>query len=106
MIRYRQSITIQNKVKTPDGYGGTDVTWSDYKTVGCDVVLLSGSEYLRAQQLTDPYDVNIFTDYDRTITSDMRVKFSGKTLNIKDVLPIMPDINGEYTQLNLKCSSY
>lgn len=70
-----------------------------------EVVALSGDEIIEADQLNNPLDFTVFMDYDPRINSDMRVFFGELVLEIHAPLPTMPDFNGEYEQLILKCSS-
>lgn len=109
---YPHTVTIEQKVSVPDGYGGYTVTWNALKTYDCEVVPVGGREYYVAQQMTNPITLNVNGDYDDEIKSayekdpDLRVNFNDEPYNIEGIIPTLPDINGDYEQMSLNCSTW
>lgn len=105
MNQYPHTVEIQHYTKVSDGGGGYVQQWVKLMDKECEVSAVNGSEYYQAQQITNPINFNVNMDYDAAIKPDMRVVFGGVTMKIVSALPILPDINGEWEKLTLKCVS-
>lgn len=96
-------ITIQ-KLKSIRKPGGIyEDTWTDLKEIDINPVIPSGSEYLQGKSINEKVYIDIYIDYDDEIKSNMRVKFMDYTLEIESILPKLPDINGDYRKMVIKC---
>lgn len=78
-----ERITIQGETRTPDGYGGYTVEWTDVATVWARVVPLRGREQIEAQQLgaSQMYRVTI---RNRAVDPAQRIMWRGRVLNIRE----------------------
>lgn len=107
MNEYPHSIVIEQYSKTQDpNTGEFTETWNEYGTFDAEVTAVNGSEFYEAQKLTSAIDYSIMMDYDSGIKANMRVIFGAITMEISaKPIPLMPDINGDFEKLNLKCVS-
>jgi SPP1 family predicted phage head-tail adaptor len=104
---YPHTIVIEQYTKAQDpNTGEFTETWSTYGTFDAEVTSLTGSEFYEAQKLTSAIDYNIMMDYDSGVNASMRVVFGAITMEVSaKPIPLMPDINGLFEKLNLKCVS-
>lgn len=106
ILQYPHTVRIEQKTSVPDGYGGYTETWTTAVEYDCEVVPVGGKEYYVAQKMTNPIEVNINGDYDGSIKPGMRVKFGDDLFNIEGIIPTLPDINGEYEEMSMNCSTW
>lgn len=82
-----QRITIQRSTLTPDGIGGSTITWADYVKVWTQVTPkpLKAHETMVDDRMTATQIV-WFTIYDRKdLTEKDRVVWYGRILNIRSI---------------------
>jgi SPP1 family predicted phage head-tail adaptor len=79
--KMRHRVEIQTEALTSDGGGGGSSAWTTVATVWAEVKPLTGSEGLRAMQLTNPVTHEIRMRQ-RTIPSGARLLHRGRVLNI------------------------
>lgn len=96
-------ITIQKLTSIRQPGGEYLEEWNDFKTIDVNPVIPSGTEYLQGKSINERVYIDIYVDYDSEIKSDMRVKFMDYTLEIESILPKLPDINGDYRKMVIKC---
>lgn len=81
----RHSISIERATKTPDGAGGTTVTWASIGTVQALVKPVSGSERVFAQRIEANTSHLIYTRWRDILPSD-RVNFNGRVMQIRAII--------------------
>jgi SPP1 family predicted phage head-tail adaptor len=94
----RELITIQGEVRTPDGGGGVDLSWSSRCRVWAEVLPARGGEQLEAAALgaTTLFYVTIRWRSDVT-EKDRIVRADGDLLNIRNVVD--PDARRQWTRI-------
>jgi SPP1 family predicted phage head-tail adaptor len=93
-----RTITIQAFSSTVDDYGTPTETWTDFATVRAALVQASTDEYLRAYGETDALAVIFRTRWLDGLTTEHRVVYDGRNLNIREVKEI-----GRRKGLELRC---
>lgn len=106
MVMYPHEIIIREYTEQQDPNSGEYTkTWADVDTFEAEVTTPSGMEQIEAMKLNNPLDYVVHMEHDSRIKPRMRVAHQGKELDIHAVLPSLPDINGDYEALILRCSS-
>lgn len=100
MNEFPHTAIFRKSTKLTDGGGGYTYEWSDAFTSEAFVCPISGSEYVQAQQLTNPVDYSVFVPYREDITPDMRIFSDGKLLDVQSA-PL--DQGGQKEVILLKC---
>lgn len=99
---FRQVITIQQPVKTQNGYGEQSTDYLDFLTTRASYEPLTGREFFDKEQITEQIDVYFRVRYNscKNVTSNMVVLYRGIVYQIM-YDPINPD--GQQKQLLLGC---
>jgi len=99
---FRHRITIQKKNPGIDSDGIPQDNWTDYAHAYAMVEGINGTRYFNAEASTVLASVLFHIRYQRNIQIDtsMRVVYSGKNYNIKDVI----DTDGKHIEWQLPCS--
>ncbi|MEK4798058.1 phage head closure protein [Thermoactinomyces sp. FSL K6-2592] len=86
--RLKHRVTLQEEVKTPDGGGGSVVTWQDVATVWASVEPLKGRELYAAQQVRATLTHKIIIRYrpDISVNVKMRAVYNNRIFNITSVI--------------------
>ena len=84
--KLRQRVTIQELVRTDDGYGGITETWQDVATVWAAVEPLRGNERYRAQQVQSELSHKVTMRYRAEIKPQTRLLYGVRVLEIEAVL--------------------
>lgn len=101
MNEFPHTAVFRKASKVSDGGGGYKVgPFEDVFTSEAFVCPISGSEYVQAQQLTNPVDYSVFVPYREDITPDMRIFSDGKLLDVQSA-PL--DQGGQKEVILLKC---
>lgn len=96
----RHRITVQEPVKSPDGYKGHTVQWRDLIEVWASVEPLSGREYFYSHQIKAEVTHRVKIRYRTDITVKMRIKLSeDRALAIESIL----DLQERHEILELLC---
>lgn len=98
--KLRHRVTLQELVKTDDGYGGIAETWRDVATVWAAVEPLSGDERYAAQQVQSDLTHRVTIRYRAGVRPQMRVMYAGRVLQIVAVI----DREERHRYLELLCS--
>lgn len=80
--RLRHRLTIQAETRDQNGYGEETRSWSDVAEVWGEAKCLAGREAIRAQQTCPEANWLVTIRWRPGITSDMRVVYDGRILNI------------------------
>ncbi|MEC0248891.1 phage head closure protein [Paenibacillus chitinolyticus] len=96
----RHRITLQKKETGTNDEGLPAVQWTDFATVSAAVEPLRGREYFAAAAANAESTVRVRIRYRQGVTSDMRVLYNGRTLEIQSP-PIDP--NERHRELHLMC---
>jgi SPP1 family predicted phage head-tail adaptor len=96
----RERITIQRKVATGDGQGGTVVAWAVRAVVAAALEALSGREAILAQQITATFTRAFVIRYRTDVSVTDRIVWARRTLQIDSVVD--PDNDARF--LRLTCS--
>lgn len=106
MIEFPHEITVRDYSEGQDPNTG-EITkgWSDLDTFEAEVTTPSGTEQIEAMKMENPLDYVIHMEYDSRVKPNMRVVHKANELSIQSVLPSLPDLNGDYERLILRCSS-
>ena len=107
MLEYPHEVDLLHYTTTTDPNSGERTqTWAtEVGGIPAEVTTPTGTEIMEAMKMENPLDYTIHMDYDERVKSEKRIQFKGMTLAIHAVLPTMPDINGDFEKLTLKCSS-
>lgn len=99
---FRQVITIQQPIKTQNGYGEQSTSYTTFLTTRASYEPLTGREYFDREQITEQIDVYFRVRYPscKNVTSDMIVLYRGSTYQIM-YDPINPD--GQLKELLIGC---
>lgn len=82
----RRVVVIQSSTGTADGMGGKeDITWSDFLKVFAKIEPYSAREQFEKQQLKPRVTHKVTIRYVDGLTSDMRVKYGDRYLQIKGI---------------------
>lgn len=95
----RERATLQAPVRTPDGAGGADVSWSDVATVWASVMVLSGRERPAGERMEARRRLQVLIRYRSDVTPDMRLMWQGRVLDIRTLC----DIDGKRHMLLIDC---
>jgi SPP1 family predicted phage head-tail adaptor len=85
--KLRHRITIQQLIDGQDEIGQPAQTWSDVATVWADIRHKSGSEAIKADQVTSTVQASIRIRYRTGINAGMRAVHGATVYDIKSVLP-------------------
>ena len=96
--RLDREITIQAFSSTVDEYGTPVEAWNDFATVRAQIIQTSTEEALRAYGETDALAVVFRIRWLAGVTTDHRVVYEGKNLNIRETKEI-----GRRKGLELRC---
>lgn len=93
-----RTIKIQAFSSTVNEYGTPAEMWTDVATVRAQIVQASTEEYLRAYGETDALAVIFRIRWIATVTTEHRVVYEGRNLNIREVREI-----GRRNGIELRC---
>ena len=94
-----RSITIKAHTRTGTTPAGAPIlSWTVFATVRAQIIQMSTEEYLRAYGETDSLAVIFRLRWLAGVTTEHRVVFEGRTLNIREVKEI-----GRRHGLELRC---
>lgn len=94
----RHQVTIQRQVRTEDGAGGGEISWSDVGTVWAEIKPARASEKFFAQKLEQNVTHTVKLRDRFELESDQRLKFGDRVFHIRGVLN--PDERNRWTILN------
>lgn len=97
--KLRERVTLERMVRTPDGFGGTGVSWSLVATCRAEVISFKGREHTRAGRTETRTPFRVVTRYREDVTSAMRIRWRDRLLDIQSVI----DPDGERRWLALDC---
>jgi len=95
----RERVTLQSPMRTADGAGGADVSWTDVTTVWAKVEEGAGSERLTGERLAAQAALSLTIRYRAGVTTEMRALWNARVLNIRAVR----DKGGRKRFLTLEC---
>jgi SPP1 family predicted phage head-tail adaptor len=82
----RHVATLQDKVTTPDGYGGQNVEWTDRRTLRCEVREVSAMQRMENMRRNSPVTHEVVARFEDDLTATeapkRRLLFEGQALNI------------------------
>ena len=84
--KLRHRINVQRATKTPDGGGGSSVSWPNVATVRAYVKPISGGERLQALRLESDITTRIFVRYGLDVLPSDRIEYNGRLFVIKAIL--------------------
>lgn len=94
----RHRVEIQHPVAgAPNAYGEAAIAWTKLRTAWAAVEPLSGRELVEAQAVSARASARVRMRYHGDITTDMRVLWRDRTLNIEAVL----DVDGRARETHL-----
>lgn len=97
--KLRERVTLERMERTPDGFGGATVSWSQVATCRAEVISFAGREQQRAARTERRSPWRVVTRYREDATSSMRILWRGRTLDIQSVI----DPDGERRWLAMDC---
>lgn len=98
--KLRHRVTLQELVKTDDGYGGIVETWQDVATVWAAIEPLRGNERYTAQQVQSELTHKVTIRYRAGIKPQMRILYGNRVFDIEAVI----DVDERHRWLELLCS--
>lgn len=98
--RLRRRIQLQSATETRDAHGQPVKTWSTQATVWASVEPAHGREYIQARQVAQENLWRVMIRYRSDVTSDWRIVYGAKTLEIESV--INPDEDDRLLQIYCK----
>ena len=87
-LRQRITFLKPSPSENTDTLNARTVDYIEYKTVWASVLPMSGKEYAEAQKLRSETTYNVIVRYRPDITTDMKIRYGKKELNIISVLNI------------------
>ena len=78
-------IIVEQNTPTRDAFGGLVDSWDTYATVWASVTPMIGVETYKSDQLNASITHKIVIRYLASLTTQMRINFGGRYLNIKSV---------------------
>ena len=78
----RHRMTIQSQVATPDGMGGSTITWADVATVWADIRPVSGAERAQADRLMLDVSHSILMRHRALSATTERLTMDGRVFNV------------------------
>jgi SPP1 family predicted phage head-tail adaptor len=81
----RERVTLQSPLRTPDGAGGAEVTWTSGATVWAKVEDRGGGERVAGERLAAGTKLRLTIRYRSGITTEMRGLWNARVLNIRAV---------------------
>ena len=97
--RLSKRVQLQSATEARDAHGQPVRTWVNQKTVWAAVEPIRGRELETARQLASEATIRVIVRYRADITTDWRVIYSGKTLEITEI--INEDFDNRY--LVMRC---
>lgn len=97
--RLRHRITIQEPVVARNGFNEAITTWSNVATVWASVEPISGREFFAAEHVQSEITHRVRLRYRPGVTSEMRVSFGGRYLQIESVI----DVRERNAEMQLMC---
>lgn len=85
-----QRIELEHIVQAPDGGGGYVESWVSYAHVWANVRPMSGRERFQAQQTQAAADYRFTIRYRDDVTEADRIRWRGKTYNIRFIADAGP----------------
>lgn len=95
----RERVTLQSPMRSADGAGGADVSWTDAATVWAKVEEGAGSERLTGERLAARAALTLTIRHRAGLTTEMRALWNARVLNIRAVR----DRDGRKRFLTLEC---
>ena len=86
MTEFPHVIIIEKGTKVSDGAGGYKEDWTVFKSINAHVQPISGKTFFHAQQIESEINYKVFTEFDKEITSSMRVMHQNKPLIIDTII--------------------
>ena len=86
--RIRHRLILQQELKTPDSAGGFVRTWQDITDLWAEITPLNGKEKFFSERLQSALTHRVFIRYRSGITTENRLVFNGRALNIRSVMNI------------------
>jgi SPP1 family predicted phage head-tail adaptor len=83
MDEYPHTVTFQESIETDDGGGGKIQSWVDLFTTEAHVQPVKSSEYVSAQQLTNPINHEVYYPYQKGVKGHMRALYDEQTLELR-----------------------
>lgn len=96
-LRFR--VTLEQEGGPGDGRGGKARSWTTLGTVWANIVPLTGSEQLKAGQVTGNVSHRIEIRYLADVTSKLRVVFGTRVFTVRAVI----DVGERKTEMHLLC---
>lgn len=85
MATLNNRITVESATTVADAYGGQTVTWSTAYNLWADIRAVKGREEERLGRLVSVETYLFTVRYGPTLSTDQRIVWNGKTLNIRSV---------------------
>lgn len=88
--KLRHRVDIETKVKTPNGSGGSTLTWSAITAskIRAFIKPISGNERLQGMRLESDVTHRVFMRYRDDFTAADRINYNGRLMQIRAVLNI------------------
>ena len=84
--KLRTPVVFERETRTPDGAGGSTITWSTQYATRAYVKPVSGTERYRAGRLEAAQQVRIFIRYTDKIKTSDRVTYKGEALQVRAII--------------------
>lgn len=86
--KLRHTIDIEREQSTPDGAGGSLITWETVATVRAFIKPMSGGERLQSMRLEATVTHRIFIRYRSDILTSDRIVYDGRPMQIRALINI------------------
>lgn len=84
----RHSISVQRKVRTPDGIGGDTIVWDEIKATRAFIKPLSGNESVQAMRIESKTTHRIYTRYFADLIQADKIVYDGRDFNIRAIINV------------------
>lgn len=86
--KLRHTIAIERETRTPDGAGGSTLTWASVASPRAFIKPMSGGERLQAMRIEANVTHRIFIRYRSDILTSDRINFNGRLMQIRALINI------------------
>lgn len=107
----RQRVLIETPTSTPDGYGGSTVTWSTVATVWAQVTPTGGGEKVIAHGVRDESTYQVRIRYRSDASAEWRVTWQAVDALTQAPITVVldvtsaTDVDGLHQWTDLRCTS-
>jgi len=86
--RLNKRINIEREIRSSDGAGGSNSTWSQIKSIFAEIKPVSGREVVNSQRLQAQLTHKIIVRFTTDIRPSDRIEYNGRFFNIRAIINV------------------